>query len=61
MDGLDLSIKNILLLRRIRKIRNISDHKKYNIIIRSTRNIRKASTMRDTLAFSFIANTIQKQ
>jgi hypothetical protein len=49
MDGLDLSIKNILLLRRIRKIRNISE------------NIRKASTMRDTLAFSFIANTIQKQ
>ena len=59
MDGLDLSIKNILLIRSISKIRNRSNHQEYNIIIRSIRHIRNANTMRDTLAFSFIADTIQ--
>ena len=45
-------IKNILLIRNIIKIRNISNHQEYNSIIRSIRNIRNANTMRDTLAFS---------
>ena len=43
--------KNIILIRNIRKTRNISNHEKHNIIIR---NIRNANTTNVTLGFSSI-------
>ena len=39
--------------------KHIESYKKHNIIMRNMRNIRNASTMNDTLAFSSIANTVQ--
>ena len=39
--------------------KHTESYKKHNLIMKSIRNIRNASTMNDTFAFSSIANTAQ--
>ena len=52
--------KNIILIIETGKNKEHTEsYKQHNIIMKSIRNIRNASTIDDTLAFPSIANTVQ--